>query len=83
MLYADRLLGVDYASTLKKRFENALEEEFTTQVCILHEHGTDFVVCSKACGPTSWTPAMSQHSLVALQETLHLPASDWVFDDAS
>lgn len=31
MIYAERLLGVDYASTLKKRFENALEEEFTTQ----------------------------------------------------
>ena len=31
MLYADRLLGLNYASALKGRFEEALEEEFTTQ----------------------------------------------------
>ncbi len=27
----DRLLGIDYAAKLNKRFEKALEEEFTTQ----------------------------------------------------
>lgn len=31
MVFADRLLGVNYASSLKQRFEDALEEEFTTQ----------------------------------------------------
>lgn len=31
MCFAERLLGVNYASSLKKRFEAALEEEFSTQ----------------------------------------------------
>lgn len=31
MVFAERLLGVNYASALKTRFEAALEEEFTTQ----------------------------------------------------
>jgi hypothetical protein len=31
MVYAERLLGVNYASSLKKRFEAALEEEFSNR----------------------------------------------------
>lgn len=31
MILADRLLGSNFASELKPRFEAALEEEFTTQ----------------------------------------------------
>ena len=48
MVFAERLLGVDYASTLKKRFENALESEFTTQdgtILPIRSELTGFTVC--------------------------------------
>jgi hypothetical protein len=54
MVFAERLLGVDYASRLKKRFETALEEEFTTQdgtILPIRSELTGFTVSQQSsCG---------------------------------
>ena len=63
MVLAERLLDVDYASSLKERFENALEEEFTTQ------DGTILPIRSELTGFTvslALTPAKASQSLIKL-----------------
>lgn len=51
MVLADRLLGLTHSSSLKKRFEAALEEEFTTQdgsILPIRSELTGFTVISSA-----------------------------------
>ena len=50
MVFAERLLSVNYASALKTRFEAALEEEFTTQdgsILPIRSELTGFTVSSR------------------------------------
>lgn len=58
MILADRLLGMPYARDVKKRFENALEEEFTTQ------DGTILPIRSELTG---FTVSQSLHILLSFR----------------
>ncbi|KAF2800273.1 hypothetical protein K505DRAFT_382751 [Melanomma pulvis-pyrius CBS 109.77] len=77
MILADRLLGMPYARDVKKRFENALEEEFTTQ------DGTILPIRSELTGFTipglAGALADGVNSILCAAYLPHIAHRNWAF----